>query len=296
MKRIKTTLAALLAALTMLSIAACGADNQTDGGNGETPTPEAPILPEEAPVSPEASPPTDEPTSEPPTSPPSEPDEPSEPQTPPTPTTYTYLRCKGDKVNLRSGAGTSYTVLGQAEEGTMYAITGKIGNWYQTYYRGKTAYLYAEYAAVFSLPTSQNEQVEEVLDEAYKHIGVPYVYGAVRLHDGYGNFLKGFTAQKFDCSSLVQYVYYQAAGKVLQTTTRTQVKQGKFVKRSELQRGDCLFFTNESREHLMGVERVGHVAIYLGNDYILHTASDYARIEKMSAKRWGYYLEARRFL
>ena len=296
MKRIKTTLAALLAALTMLSIAACGAGNQTDGGSGETPTPEAPILPEEAPPSPEASPPTDEPTTQPPTSTPSKPDEPSEPQTPPTPTTYTYLRCKGDKVNLRSGAGTSYTVLGQAEEGTMYAITGKIGNWYQTYYRGKTAYLYAEYAAVFSLPTSQNEQVEEVLDEAYKHVGVPYVYGAVRLHDGYGNFLKGFTAQKFDCSSLVQYVYYQAAGKVLQTTTRTQVKQGKFVKRSELQRGDCLFFTNESREHLTGVERVGHVAIYLGNDYILHTASDYARIEKMSAKRWGYYLEARRFL
>ena len=251
------------------------ADETPDGE--ENASPETPNIPETPNVP------------EPPTNPPAE-------ETPPAPTAYTYLRCKGQNVNLRAGAGTNYTVLGQAEEGTMYAITGKIGNWYKTYYRGKTAYLYAEYAAVFSLPISKNPVVEEVLDEAYKHIGVPYVYGAVRLHDGNGNLLKGFTAQKFDCSSLVQYVYYQAAGKVLQTTTRTQVKQGMFVKRSELQRGDCLFFTNSSREHLTGVERSGHVAIYLGNDYILHTASDYARIEKMTAQRWAYYIETRRFL
>ena len=178
----------------------------------------------------------------------------------------------------------------------MYAITGKIGNWYKTYYRGKTAYVYAEYATVFTLPLSENTKAEKVIEEGYKHIGVPYVYGAVRLHDGNGNFLKGFTAQKFDCSSLVQYVYYQAAGKLLNVTTRTQVTQGKYVAKKDLQRGDCIYFTNESRKHLTGVERVGHVAIYLGNDYILHTASDYARIEKMSSTRWSHYIEARRFV
>ena len=141
-----------------------------------------------------------------------------------------------------------------------------------------------------------DERTEDVLAEGYKLIGVPYVYGAVRLHDGKGNFLKGFTAQKFDCSSLVQYVFYQGAGKVLDVTTRTQVKQGKYVARSALQRGDCIFFTNEERQYKTGVEHIGHVAIYLGDDYILHTASDYARIEKMTAKRWSFYVEARRFL
>lgn len=216
--------------------------------------------------------------------------------TPTKPTTRQYIRCTADNVNLRSGAGTGFSILGQAEEGTMYAIIGKTGNWYKTYYRGKIAYLYAEYAAAFTLPLSQNEEVENVIEEGYKHIGVPYVYGAVRLHDGKGNFLKGFTAQKFDCSSLVQYVYYQAAGKLLNVTTRTQVTQGKAVKRQDLQRGDCIYFTNESRQHLSGVERIGHVAIYLGNDYILHTASDYARIEKMNSSRWKFYVEARRFV
>ena len=122
------------------------------------------------------------------------------------------------------------------------------------------------------------------------------MYGAVRLHDGKGKLLSGFTAQKFDCSSLVQYMFYKGADTLLQVTTRTQVKQGTFVPKAELQRGDCIYFTNESRQHLTGVERVGHVAVYLGNDYILHTASDYARIEKMSKTRWKFYIEARRFI
>ena len=148
---------------------------------------------------------------------------------------------------------------------------------------------------VFTLEKTSDESVEDVLDEGYKLIGVPYVYGAVRFHDGKGNLLGGFSAQKFDCSSLVQYIFYQGAGELLQVTTRTQVVQGEYVPKSKLQRGDCIYFTNEDRQYKTGVERVGHVAVYLGNDYILHTASDYARIEKMSAKRWSFYIEARRF-
>lgn len=210
--------------------------------------------------------------------------------------TAQYIRCSADNVNIRSGAGTSYSVLGSAEKGTTYAVLGKSGNWYKTYYRGKIAYLHAEYATVFTIEKSDDETIEDVLSEGYKLIGVPYVYGAVRLHDGKGKMLGGFSAQKFDCSSLVQYVFYKGANELLQVTTRTQVVQGKPVKKSQLQRGDCLFFTNESREHLTGIERVGHVAIYLGDNYILHTASDYARIEKISAKRWSYYIEARRFV
>ncbi len=206
------------------------------------------------------------------------------------------MRCTGNGVRLRTGAGTEYEILGSAEKNTRYALLRKTGSWYETYYRGRTAYLHASYAAVFALEESEDEQIERVLAEGYKLIGVPYVYGAVRLHDGNGNFLKGFTAQKFDCSSLVQYVFYKGAGKLLQVHTRSQVLQGTRVKSGDLRRGDCMFFTNASRKHLTGVERVGHVAIYLGNNYILHTASDYARIEQISDERWANFLEARRYL
>lgn len=280
-KTLKTSLAAFLAAISLLPLAACGNDTPETGtgGSSDYSSMITPDKPTDTPVLPDP-----------------EPQPKPEPAPEPKPVYDSYFRCTADGVNLRSGAGTSYSVVGSAEKGTSYAIIGKTGNWYKTYYRGKAAYFYAEYAAVFSIEESKNEEVEEVLLEAYKTIGVPYVYGAVRLHDGKGNFIKGFTAQKFDCSSLVQYAYYYGADTLLNTTTRTQVKQGTYVKPSELQRGDCIFFTNDDRRYNTGIERVGHVAIYLGDDYILHTASDYARIEKMSAKRWNYYIEARRFL
>ncbi len=222
--------------------------------------------------------------------------EPTPPQPQPVATKQTYIQTVGDRVNLRAGAGTSYSVLGTAEKGTSYAVAATSGKWYQTYYRGKEVYFHASYATVFTIEKSKNEQVESVIEEGYKLLGVPYVYGAVRVHDGNGKLLKGFSAQKFDCSSLVQYIFYKGANVLLQVNTRTQFPQGKKVKKSELQRGDCLYFTNSERKHLSGIERVGHVALYLGDNYILHTASDYARIEKISSTRWGYFIEGRRFL
>lgn len=214
---------------------------------------------------------------------------------PPKVETTQYLQCTGNSVYFRSGAGTSFGVVGSAKKGETYAVIGKKGNWYETYYRGKKVYISASYVSLLTLEKHKNDKIENVLQEGYKLLGVPYVYGAVRFHDGKGNLLGGFNAQKFDCSSLVQYVFYKGASTVLDVTTRTQVVQGKRVNSNDLQRGDCMYFTNESRKHLTGVQRVGHVAIYLGDNYILHTASDYARIEKISSARWGYFLEARRF-
>ncbi len=227
---------------------------------------------------------------------PDQPDDvPDEPE-PPAKEYASYIRCTGESVNLRSGAGTNYPVVGTAEKDTMYAVAGKTGDWYKTYYQNQTVYISAAYTSSFSIEKSDDTLVEDVIWEGYKQLGVPYVYGAVRVHDGGGNRLKGFTKSKFDCSSLVQYVFFEAAGILLQTTTRSQSVQGVHVPKEELSRGDCIYFTNASREDNTGIERIGHVAIYLGDNYILHTSSDYARIEKMSAQRWNYYVETRRFL
>ena len=304
MKKVKSILALALT-LTLLPTAfACKSQDEVF-----TPTPET-----ESSVSVPIEPPTEETppvedssTSVPevedtPVTTPTPPATPSVPETPPvTPVQPVkekaqYIRLTGDSVNLRSGAGTGYKVLTSSKEDTMYALIEKTGNWYKTYYRNQVAYISTSYAAVLSLEKSENDKVEDVIAEGYKLLGTPYVYGAVRLHDGNGKMLSNFSVHKFDCSSLIQYIFYTGANKLLNVNTRTQVKQGKFVKKSELQRGDCIFFTNEERQYNTGIERVGHVALYLGDNYILHTASDYARIEKMTAKRWSFYIEARRFL
>lgn len=215
-----------------------------------------------------------------------------------TPVTETagYISVTSSGVNIRSGAGGGYSALGVAEQGTLYALNGQSDGWYKTYYKNRLAYISANYCKVVQMDRSANEAIENVIEEGYKCLGVKYVYGAVRYHDGNGNRLSGFTATEFDCSSLMQYMFKLGAGVNLQVNTRTQIYQGTTVKKSELKRGDLMFFTNASRKNNTGIERVGHVAMYLGDNYILHTASDYAKIEQISTTRWSYYIQSQRIL
>ena len=224
------------------------------------------------------------------------PDHPEEPAVPAGPARAEYIVVRANGLNIRSGAGTSYGSLGQVESDVLLHYDGTEGDWHRTYYRGKTAYVSAkeQYTSLAYLDEGE-QKVERVIAEGVKVLGVPYVYGATRLHDGKGNMLKGFSTSKFDCSSLMQYIFYEGAGVLLDMNTRTQIKQGQAVKKSELQRGDLMFFTNASRKNNTGIERVGHVALYLGDNYILHTASDYAKIEQISSTRWSYFIEGRRF-
>ena len=195
---------------------------------------------------------------------------------------------------MRSGAGTNYASLGTVEKNILMKYAGKSGSWYETRYMGQKAFVHADHATVVTLEKG-NVQTEKIIEEGLNVLGTPYVYGATRLHDGKGNLLNGFTSKKFDCSSLMQFMFYKGAGILLNMNTRTQISQGKAVT-DELKRGDLMFFTNASRKNNTGLERVGHVALYLGDNYILHTASDYAKIEQISQTRWSYYLGARRMV
>lgn len=214
----------------------------------------------------------------------------------PTSAAATYIKVTGDGVNVRSGAGTGYSVLGTAEKDTLYALEGAVGGWYKTLYKNGTGYISAKYCEEVSFEKSTEENVERVIAAGCALLGVKYVYGATRYHDGNGNLYSGFTTSAFDCSSLMQYIFKVGADMNLQVNTRTQIYQGTTVKKSELKRGDLLFFTNASRCNNVGIERVGHVALYLGDGYILHTASDYAKIEKISSARWAYYIQAQRII
>ena len=293
MKKIVT--GALAALFVLLPLCGCGqgkTDNSLENSYIEAPAPK----PEEAEKTPEK---VEEPKTE---KSPEKSEEPAPKEEAPKPTVQLvkkaqYIRVLTENLNIRSGPGTGYSSLGKAQKGVLLAFSGRTGNWYETLYRGKIAYVSASecYTAVTELPSSE-EKIERVISEGLKYLGTPYVYGATRYHDGYGNLLKGFTDTKFDCSSLMQYIFYKGANKLLQVTTRTQIKQGDFVADEDLKRGDLLFFTNDSRCGNTGIERVGHVALYLGENYILHTASDVAKIESISQKRWNYFLQARRVL
>lgn len=91
------------------------------------------------------------------------------------------------------------------------------------------------------------QMINDLLNEASKHIGKPYLHGA-----------KG--PNKFDCSGFSSYVYKQF-GYNISPGSRIQYTQGVKVERNDLQKGDLVFFTSRSSGN-----NVGHVGIVVSAD------------------------------
>lgn len=206
----------------------------------------------------------------------------------------TLLISTTNSLNIRSGASTSYASVGNINSGDMVLYTGESGSFYSTLYKGKTAYVSKSYVKKVEFQMSDNDGIESAIAYGIALLGTPYELGAQRLHWGNGILNTNYTGTTYDCSSLVQYMYYYGMGINLDVTSRSQSVQGTAVATGDLQRGDIMFFTNSSRYYNTGIDRIGHVGVYLGNNYILHTASDYAVIEELSATRWSYFIHAMR--
>ena len=196
-------------------------------------------------------------------------------------------------LRIRSGASTSHQVVGYLDKNDAVLIIKEKDGFYETVYKEKVAFVSKQYCTVMEIDVASDKE-ENALDLGCTLLGYPYVWGSQRYHWGNGKLNANFINGEFDCSALVQYIFYKANGTILDVTTRTQVHNGTEVSRENLSRGDLMFFTNQSRQNKTGTERIGHVGIYFGNNYILHTASDHAVIEPISQLRWSYYITARR--
>ncbi|MBU3159554.1 C40 family peptidase [Clostridium frigoris] len=110
-----------------------------------------------------------------------------------------------------------------------------------------------------------------VVAYASNFLGTPYVWGASG-------------PQFFDCSGFMQYVYAHF-GVSISRTTFTQINEGTYVARENLQPGDLIFFGTQSNPH--------HVGMYVGNNSYIH-APRTGDVIKISALTRGDYLTARR--
>lgn len=117
-----------------------------------------------------------------------------------------------------------------------------------------------------SSSSSSTSKAQLIIDEANKHLGKAYVYGATGPNT-------------FDCSGFTQYVYKQAVGIDISRTTYTQINQGIVVSQSNLQLGDLVFTS------------AGHVGIYIGNNKIIH-APQTGDVVKTSTI-WSFYAARR---
>ena len=185
-------------------------------------------------------------------------------------------------VNLRSKASSSSKIIGKIYKGTKVEVVSKTstGSWYKVRTAaGTTGYASSKYIKITSTSTgtdtntgtdsgsgttdSQSEMIEKVISTGMKYLGTPYEYGSDRN-----------TTTTFDCSDFVRHVYREAAGITLPSDSR---QQGQWIKDkgtdvssiSKLKRGDLVFFRSSQSTS----DRITHVAIYLGNDQLLHTYS-----------------------
>lgn len=137
-----------------------------------------------------------------------------------------------------------------------------------------------DYAAL-SYRTGDNDYIRsEIVRTAKRYIGIPYRWGGESPRTG------------FDCSGLTMVVY-RLNGLDLPRSSIQQWRSGRPVKRSELNRGDLVFFATS------GGRRVSHVGIYTGSGRFLHAPRRGRNIQISSLSNTYYknrYLGARSYL
>ena len=216
-----------------------------------------------------------------------------------------YGRVTGNKVNVRSGPGTSYKSLTSAAINDKAYIVGINNQWFKVIYNDVVGYIRSDYLALTEIPYENRDSAKsplffrggkstgivpsaaalnktaatpsKIIATAKKYIGVPYVWG-------------GSTPSGFDCSGYVQYVF-KAHGISLPRTSKEQYGVGTSVSKSKLKAGDLVFFNTEG-------SGVSHLGIYVGNNQFIHAStSKGVIISSLSNTYWApRYYGAKRIL
>lgn len=105
-------------------------------------------------------------------------------------------------------------------------------------------------------PTKEEIEIGKrnaLVDYAFQFIGNPYVYGGNSLTNG------------VDCSGFTQQVYKKFGIALNRTSGEQFLLNGKKVQKKNLQKGDLIFYGDNNI--------ITHVAIYIGNDKVVHAAN-----------------------
>ena len=121
---------------------------------------------------------------------------------------------------------------------------------------------------------------DEIVSTARRFIGTPYAWGGSSQSEG------------FDCSGLTMTVY-KLNGLNLPHSSRQQYKIGTPVRKSNLKKGDLVFFATSRGK------KVSHVGIYTGNNQFIHAPSFNKRVRTESLSNSYFrenYVGARTYL
>ncbi|UEL48949.1 hypothetical protein TPDSL_07710 [Terrisporobacter petrolearius] len=193
-------------------------------------------------------------------------------------------------LNVRRGAGTSYSVITTLNHGTKVTVKSTNNGWSKITSGSITGYVSSTYltstkpssGGSSDSNTSTSTSASKVISYAKKLLGKPYVWGA-----------QGPSG--FDCSGFTYYVFKNAAGITLPRTSSLQSHYGTYVSRSNLKAGDLVFFDTVGSNN----GGVTHVGIYIGNGQLIHAASGQGKVvinDMNSSYYVNTYVNARRVL
>jgi Cell wall-associated hydrolases (invasion-associated proteins) len=115
------------------------------------------------------------------------------------------------------------------------------------------------------LPITNDADINKILEEGNKYMGMPYVYGGASPETS------------FDCSGFIYYVYKTVGYNVSRMTAQGFYNISEKVEESDVQIGDLVFF-----EGTYGIsDYITHIGIYVGNGNIMHFG-DPSKIESIS--------------
>lgn len=127
---------------------------------------------------------------------------------------------------------------------------------------------------------STSATTERIIQEAETYLGTPYAWG-------------GMSRKGVDCSGLM-VLAFQSANQKIARVSGDQAKGGRAVARSDLKRGDLLFFSSRQA----GV--IGHTALAVevknGSVKFIHAANSGVRYDYLESAHWSkLYICARRY-
>jgi len=177
---------------------------------------------------------------------------------------YAYVNTGCSCLNMRSGAGTGYSILAKIPGGTTVPVVETLDGWYKVTYNSSTGYVSSKYVVLAADESGATAAAEtssigsEIVAYAKSFLGCKYVWGA----NG---------PNCFDCSGFTKYIYAHF-GYSLNRTATGQLSNGVSVSRTQLQPGDLVFFKYQTSKP------VSHVGIYIGGGQFIHASSTAGKV------------------
>ncbi|SDZ40228.1 C40 family peptidase [Bacillus sp. 166amftsu] len=213
---------------------------------------------------------------------------PEKPQQPQTTVGEYYINVAA--LNVRSGEGTNYSVIGALPQGQKVQVISEHYGWSKINYNGRTGYVGTRYlsktpvsGAVNNKPNNNNNQnnnnnnntgntsgdMSSILAYAKSMQGVPYVWG-------------GTSANGVDCSGYIFHVYNKFGHNISRQSVAGYWSS--LPKTSNPQPGDLIYFQNTYKPG------PSHMGIYLGGGSFIQAGDNGVKIVSVNNSYWSSHL------